>query len=403
LAFNPGQGHDYWSDDHLRYQSRSAGHNDVIPNGLAAEENMEQNLVVLHAEPALVPGQNPQVQISPGFQFTDTFDDYKTSGGEADQRRVMGIVRLSKASGYYVDIFRSRMKSAPDVQHDYIFHCLGSSLSVTAQDGKKLLLKVDQFTRQSGPGYDYFSDVRQVPAITDMEAIFDIGYKDIHMKALYPGYPERSLFAVHAPPMWRTNIVPVRTEKTSAIILRQEGEAWQRPFVAIYEPYGNGSKSVVQSARIVATESIGDFLAVEVKHTEGTDLVLNATSADMPHRSGATEFQGSYGVTSVRKDGKVILYLGSGKKIFNEGMGVNFTSGEHAASVVASGKGRDWAVQYSSETDFQLLLPPTACGEEHKYVLRTTIGQHDIEGKEEKDGIQLDLPGALDAEVVCKN
>ena len=402
LAFNPGQGHDYWSDDHIRYQSRSAGHNDVIPNGLAAEENMPQNLEVMHAEPALSPGDHPGIQISNNFQFTDTFDDYKTSGGEADQRRVMGIVRLSKTSGYYVDIFRSKMKSAPDVRHDYIFHCLGSTLSVTAQDGKELPWTPVRFERETGPGYDYFTKVRQFPATGDTEAVFDIGYKDTHMKALYPGFSGRSLFAVHAPSMWRTNIVPLRTNGTSGVILRQTGEAWQRPFIAIYEPFGNGAPSVVQSARLATSDVSGDFLAVEVRHTKGTDLILSATRTNELHRSGATAFQGSYGVTSIANDGAVTLYLGSGKALSNAEIGLNFTSGEHTASVVASGKGRDWAVRYSSDADFQLFLPKTACSYEQTYLLRTVSTQHDIEGKVVGDGIQLDLPGALDSEITCK-
>jgi len=403
VVFNPGQGHDYWSDDHLRYQSRSAGHNDVIPNGLAAELNMPQNLQVMHADPELAPGEDPKIQVSPDFQFTDTFDDYKTSGGEADQRRVMGIVRLSKTAGYYVDIFRSKMKSARDVQHDYIFHCLGSSVSVMSQNGRQLPWKPDLFTRETGPGYDYFTDVRQFQATGDTEAIFDVGYKGIHMKALYPDFSGRTLFAMHAPPMWRTNIASLRTGKTSALILRQAGEAWRRPFIAIYEPFGNGVNSVVQSAKLVTDEGADNFLAVEVKHTEGTDLILNATSDRALHRSGAAVFQGSYGVTSVRNDGTVILYLGSGKELSDAGIGLHFTNGDHAASVVASGKGRDWDVKYSSEADFQLSLPARACSDDRRYFFRTPASQHEIAGKAVMDGIQLDLPAALDAEITCDN
>lgn len=401
VVFNPGQGHDYWSDDHTRYQSRSAGHNDVIPNGLAAELNMPQNLQVMHADPALVPGEDPKIQVSPDFQFTDTSDDYKTSGGEADQRRVMGIVRLSKTSGYYVDIFRSKMQSAPDAQHDYIVHCLGSELAVMAQDGEQLAWKPDLFTRDTGPGYDYFTDVRQFPATGNTEAIFDVGYKGIHLKAFYPGFSGRTLFAVHAPPMWRTNLASLRTEKTSAIILRQSGEAWRRPFIAIYEPFGNGVNSVVQSAKLLSDEGSDNFIAVEVKHAKGTDLIFDATSNQALHRNGAATFQGSYGVTSLRNDGTVILYLGSGKEISDQGIGLSFTNGEHAASIIASGKDRGWNVKYSSEADFQLLLPDTACGDERRYLLHTPAIQHEMEGKVVTDGIQLNLPGALDAEITC--
>jgi hypothetical protein len=95
-------------------------------------------------------------------------------------------------------------------------------------------------------------------------------------------------------------------------------------------------------------------------------LVLNATSANALHRSGAAVFQGSYGVTSARDDGSVVLYLGSGKELSNGGIGLNFISGEHAASVVASGKGKSWAVRYSSEADFQLFLPKTTCSDAQK-------------------------------------
>jgi len=403
VVFNPGQGHDYWSDDHLRYQSRSAGHNDVIPNGLAAEIDMPQNLEVMHADPALMPGEDPKIQVSRDFQFTDTFDDYRTSKGEADQRRVMGIIRLSKTSGYYVDIFRSRMKTAPDIQHDYIFHCLGSNFSILAQDGRELPSKPALFTRESGLGYDYFSDVRLIPATEDTSAVFNIGYKDIHMKALYPGFPGRSLFEVHAPPMWRTNIVPLQSERTSGVILRQNGEAWKRPFIAVYEPFGNGTKSVVKSARLATTEAGGDFLAVEVKHTEGTDLILNATSADASHRSGGAVFQGSYGVTSIRNNGVVILYLGSGRELSNAGIGLKFTSGEHRASVVVREELGHCAVKYSSEAEFRLSLSRHGCSDQQRYLLRTPTGERDIEGKAAGGAIELILPGTLNAEIICKN
>ncbi|MDP9050360.1 MAG: hypothetical protein M3O31_06490 [Acidobacteriota bacterium] len=147
----------------------------------------------------------------------------------------------------------------------------------------------------------------------------------------------------------------------------QSGEAWAHPFIAIYEPFGNGTNSVLQSAKLATTEISGDFLAVEVKHTDGTDLILNATGTNEIHRSAAAVFQGSYGVTSVRNNGDVILYLGSGKELFNGGVGLKFTSGEHSASVVASAKSREWTVRYSSEADFQLYLPDTTCSYGRKY------------------------------------
>jgi hypothetical protein len=60
-------------------------------------------------------------------------------------------------------------------------------------------------------------------------------------------------------------------------------------------------------------------------------------------------------------------------------------------------------VNYSSEADFQLLLPNATCSDKGKYHLRTSTSEHDIDMKVVKDGIRLDLPRALDAEIICGN
>jgi hypothetical protein len=404
-VFSPGQGHDYWSDDHIRYQSNVAGHNDVIPNGMRAEDKMPQDLVVLHAEPEVKAGVDPKFQLSSEFQFTDTFDDFKTSTGEADQRRLMGIVRLSRQSGYYVDVFRSRMKGSKDDHHDYLYHNLGSEVALTESTGSSAESSAAPFTQNSGPGYDFFTDVRQFSGGPDHVAVFDMGYSDIHMKAFLLGGESRSLFSMNAPVMWRTNVASLRTEKTSAVLVRQTGEAWKRPFIAVYEPFGNGIASQVKAVQALAVGSgAGDFVAIKVDHSEGTDVLLNATDSSPSSVVGDISFAGIYGVVASRLNGETTLYLGCGRLLRKGNISVGFDDGDHAATVtVFSQDARQLEkgiAEYSSQTPFRLTLPaPSLSGIRNRsWIATSRAGTTPIKFvSTSADTIELQVPAASDA------
>jgi hypothetical protein len=404
-AFSPGQGHDYWSDDHIRYQSNVAGHNDVIPNGMRAEDKMPQDLVVLHAEPEVAAGEDPKFQLSPYFQFTDTFDDFKTGIAEAHQRRVMGIVRLSQQSGYYIDVFRSRMEGSKDDHHDYLYHNLGSKVELTNSLGGKAESSASSFTQDSGPGYDFFSDVRQFSGAPDHVADFDMGYDGIHMKAFLLGGESRTLYSMNAPVMWRTNVESLRTDKTSAVIVRQAGEAWKRPFIAVYEPFGNGVASQVKAVHALATGGgPADLVAVEIDHTEGNDFMLSATDSSPSSVVRNISFAGIYGVVASRLNGETTFYLGCGRILRKGNIGIGFDHGDHAATVTVFSQGgrphEKGIAQYSSQTPFRLSLPASSLSgtRNRSWIATSRAGIMPIKVVSiGNDEIELQVPAASDA------
>ena len=54
---------------------------------------------------------------------------------------MMSIVTTGAETGYYVDVFRSRKEKGGDKMHDYFYHNLGQTLTLTAADGSDLNLQ----------------------------------------------------------------------------------------------------------------------------------------------------------------------------------------------------------------------------------------------------------------------
>ena len=69
----------------------------------------------------------------------------------------------------------------------------------------------------------------------------DKGGDDISMNLWMKGEPEREVFTALAPMtegLSRTPHMPynIKEQPTLTFVARQHGEAWNRPFVAVYEP-----------------------------------------------------------------------------------------------------------------------------------------------------------------------
>lgn len=54
---------------------------------------------------------------------------------------MMSIVTTGPDTGYYVDVFRSRKERGGDKMHDYFYHNLGQSMTLTAVDGTDMNLQ----------------------------------------------------------------------------------------------------------------------------------------------------------------------------------------------------------------------------------------------------------------------
>ena len=129
------------------------------------------------------------------------------------------------------------------------------------------------------------------------------------------GYSGRKIFQVSSPmsravlkgsvprDLWE---LPLPT-----VIVRQEGEAWDRPFVAVFEPYYKEDGSALRSIRPLEPDTpAGDFVGLAVRTREaGTQYILNHTDDAAGEQYCQRQRDNRSGGPSLRPQGKHIFAL----------------------------------------------------------------------------------------------
>jgi hypothetical protein len=164
-----------------------------------------------------------------------------------------------------------------------------------------------------------------------------------HMRLFIPGTQGREYSSALAPP---TKEAPdeYAKSKTPVLIVRQKGEAWNRPFAVIYEPFGGTKKSgSIQS--VTALENKTAFAGFKVvslvagKQLTQYVLVLPTAESVFQDTKLGIEFKGRYGVISVNEQDRCTsLYLGEGSRLRYQKTEMSSVSGKSiAASAALSG------------------------------------------------------------------
>lgn len=330
LAPDQGVGADYWSEDTHEYKINVAGHNTVSPNGKGADNNMPQNLEILHAEPAVVDGGEPETEMSPNHQYVDALNHFHTKEVKAEQRRMLSIVRTSPQGGYFVDIFRSVVKEGGNHYHDYIYHNMGTGSEVMDMSGNPLPLASGQLDSLSGKGYRFFRTLGASDMKQDFRVDFHLGVDDTHMRMFMPGAEGRTFYQLSSMHNHRYYIPSLRNTPVPAVLLRQDGEAWNRPFIAVYEPYGNGADAQITS---VCTEktTVQDGIAKLTVTREGgavSDRIIHSVDAGNEAVYSGIKFKGTYCVVTHKGKDLQSVYVGNGTSLEVRGLKVRSVSGE---------------------------------------------------------------------------
>lgn len=341
LGTPAGKGN-YRTDEHENYRRLFAAYNTVIVNGASRSEggwiNMGINQVLTIAlEPAV--GASPA---SPRHSFTLTrFHDDRGDGAEAEQERLVGIVRTAADHGFYVDVFRSRSE-LPHQFHDYLFRSVGDS--VTAKIGQQRLPQSDapdRFQPAPGtqwivnetylwPGWHFFAQTKVSPptsaALTiDFEAR-RLSDGPVTMRLHVPAGIDREVATAMAP-VTKDVPDPYGNELTPTLALRQQGDAWDQPFAVVYEPIdGNPDSSRIES--VVALTAGGRFagLDVRMRHDGQRHLVI-IPPADALGGVGewsdpalGLSVRGRYAALKIDDAGTLLdAYLGDGAKLLVDG------------------------------------------------------------------------------------
>jgi len=314
---------------HENYFRLYAGNNTVVVNGTShgmdegswkGKANVWQNTVVNRAaEP-----KHLEDGVAEDFSFvTQSLND---SVNDVDQQRTLSTIRTSKTTGYYFDMFRSKSNDINKF-HDYIYHNIGDKTFITDLDDKELSLKnTDRYKNDIGdvvksPGWRYFENTETTDATTKAIKIrFDIEYDQRYMHLFVPNGVQREYTKALAPPT-REAINGYVDKKTQVLVIRQQGEAWDRPYIGIFEPSTKTISSVQQVQPLMDGDKIvGAVVSSKIQDTLITDYIISQDSSNANYTNSTLDLQFKGRFAIVRKitkgnESEVILYIGEGSKL----------------------------------------------------------------------------------------
>ena len=327
LGPDAGIGQNLYSGlDYAEYYSQFPSHNTVCVDGVSSYPVMKS-----HHAFELLSGYPGQVEPGSGFpQVTYSEVYFREPETQADQTRLNSIVTLGEKGGYYVDIFRSRKVKGGDKMHDYFYHNLGQSMTLTASDGSDLDLQPTEELAFAGAhlyAYSYLFNKKSARTARDVKAVFTMkmaGGDDIAMNLWMKGEADREVFTALSPMtegLSRIKNMPysIKDQPTLTFVARQDGEAWSRPFVAIYEPSSVHEPELIQSVTFpeVASEGEGSQVAISIQLKDGRhDLILSSDRADGVCEAAGLSAKASYALWRRSADGKdELFFLGNGTQM----------------------------------------------------------------------------------------
>lgn len=314
---------------HEKYFRLYAGNNTVIVNGTShgldegswkGDAYVWQNTTVnVAAEP-----KHLEDPIAKNFSFATQFLNDKVNN--CDQERTLSTIRTSEKTGYYLDVFRSKSLGENKFQ-DYIYHNIGDETIIKNESGQLLPLKeTDRYNNDIGdpvqsPGWRYFENTKVTEPIKEgVNITFRIDFDKKYMHMMMPKGVEREYTQALAPPT-RESENGYLKKKTQLLAIRQNGEAWDKPFIAVFEPSLNAA-STVQSVEPLmdGNKVVGAKVVSKLNKTTITDYIISQAKADATYTNPELnlKFEGRFGIVRIEEDKKkktVSLYIGEGKKL----------------------------------------------------------------------------------------
>ena len=306
IAPDCAAGVSYWTTDHRDYYSRFAAHNTVVVDGISDYRNMRgtQAFEVITIYPA-TDTPNP---LYSDFTLSDvTFTEPST---DATQQRFTGTVRTSETSGYFIDIFRSSRNDGNDKKHEYLFHGQGEPVVLKNFTGNDIpTIESDELSSEKGDlaGYDYFENKRT--AKTDDNFIAQFKMQSIfgdmlHLNLWMKGNEGREIFSVEAPYSRaiseESSPEELYHKPLPTLVVRQNGEARTKPFVAIIDAFNESEgNSVIKVNYFSPKNENSGFIGIKVHSVNDRyDLIFNDNSHDSENTFDHGEFKGGFGVIS---------------------------------------------------------------------------------------------------------
>ncbi|WP_066630763.1 InlB B-repeat-containing protein [Labilibacter marinus] len=314
---------------HTTYFWRHAGNNTMIVNGTShgiqtGAWNSDSQLwmpttVNVAAEP-----KHLEDAINPNFSFATQFLDDHVNDDQ--QQRTLSTIRTSETTAYYFDMFRSKSLGTNNF-HDYIYHNLGDEMHIFNSDEQELSVSAttryqnDIGDTHASPGWRFFEETKVTEFVDAATKVrFDLNETNTYMTMFAPAGVARE-YTKALGPGTREAKGGYEDKKTQIIAVRQQGEAWNKPYVHIFEPSKSANTSVKSVEHLYTGDVIvGAKVYSQVGDKVVTDFIIcqeDASQVFALAEEGIT-FTGRFAV--VRKEQKldkayVTLYIGEGTSL----------------------------------------------------------------------------------------
>lgn len=290
--------------DYLEYYSQMPAHNTVVVDGVSSYPVMMSQHAfkvvasypeVSKEQPASKKLSEKKLSIQKDSELKDKITYATVSFIEpetqAQQQRTTAIVKTSAKGGYYIDVFRSKKKEGGDKTHDYFYHNLGQEMKVMdATSGQSLDMKPTEELAFAGGhlyAYSYIYDKKSaemqnsvktqfVTKILDDKVVEAMdGQREITMTMWMKKDENRTIFQALSPVNLEYERMPNQPYKVDeqpvlTFVARQKGEAWNHPFVCVYEPSSDAEPGDIASVDYF-TPSEPSAVGIIVKLKDGTE------------------------------------------------------------------------------------------------------------------------------------
>ena len=353
LAPDAGIGTSLYSGlDYAEWYSQFPAHNTVCVDGISSYPIMKCNhpFCLIQCYPA------PGAKVSyPPVSYSEVY--FLEPETQSDQSRTMSIVTLDETAGYYVDVFRSRKQAEGDKTHDYFYHNMGQKMALTAADGTPLELQPTEELAFAGGhlyAYSYIHDKLSTETATDIKATFTIEMPDsdnVTMTMWMKGEAERTVFSALSPMtegLSRLKDMPydIKSQPTLTYIARQRGEAWERPFTAVFEPSAASEPGRIEQVTFPEVKSAdgGSHVAIRVNLKDGSeDIILSSDDACAECNTGELRTKAVYALWRSEQGESRLLFLGGGTLMVTPDATIE---AEEAADIMLKRSGNKW--QYTA-------------------------------------------------------
>ena len=289
--------------DYLEYYSQMPAHNTVVVDGVSSYPVMmsQHAFKVVAAYPEVSKEQPASKKLSEWKLSGDNASPLKDKmtyatvsfiepETQALQQRTTAIVKTSNKGGFYVDVFRSKKMEGGDKMHDYFYHNLGQEMKVVdAASGQPLDMKPTEELAFAGGhlyAYSYIYDKKSaemqnsiktqfVTKIQDDKVVEAMdGQREITMTMWMKKDENRTIFQALSPVNLEYERMPNQPYKVDAqpvltFVARQNGEAWNHPFVTVYEASSDTEPGDIASVDFFEPEQKG-AVGILVKLKNGT-------------------------------------------------------------------------------------------------------------------------------------